>query len=110
VAQKQQHALLVSWAIKVVGRYMPRSPTNKAMTNEIDHPYVVELAVGTDGLDFDLGRRIMHFHKSRHIQLRYGRTIPASRGKVHYRWCFSDLLIARAFAEQFNGKFCKPSV
>jgi hypothetical protein len=45
----------------------------------------------------------MQFHKSRHIQLRYGRIIPARRGKVH-------LLIARVFAEQFNGKFCKPSV
>jgi len=31
------------------------------MTNEIDHPYVVELAVGRDGLDFDLGRRINTF-------------------------------------------------
>jgi hypothetical protein len=89
---------------------MSRSPTNKAMTNEVDHPFVVELAVGRDGLDFDLGRRIMQFHKLRHVPLRYGRTIPARRGKVHYRWCFSDLLIARVFAEQFNGKFCKPSV
>jgi hypothetical protein len=89
---------------------MPRFPTKKAVTNENNHSYVVEVAVGRDGLDFDLGRQIMQFHKSRHIQLRYGRTIPVSRGKVHYRWCFSDLLIARLFAEQFNGRFCKPSV
>jgi hypothetical protein len=85
---------------------MPRAP----LTNEINHPYVVGVAAGKDGLDYDLGRRIIQFHKSRHIQLRYGRIIPARRGKVHYRWCFSDLLIARVFAEQFNGKFCKPSV
>jgi hypothetical protein len=71
---------------------------------------IEEVAVGRDGLDFDLGRQIMQFHKSRQIQLRYGRTIPVSRGKVHYRWCFSDLLIARLFAEQFNGRFCKPTV
>ena len=89
---------------------MPQSLTNKAVANEIDHPYVVEVAAGRDGLDFDLSRRIMQFHKSRHIQLRYGRIIPAGRRKVHYRWCFSDLLIARVFAEQFNGEFCKPSV
>lgn len=109
MAQKQQHALLVSWAIKVVGRYMPRSPTNKAMTNEIDYPYVVELAVGRDGLDFDLGRRIMHFHKSRHIQLRYGRIMTTRRGNL-YRWCFSNSLIAHAFAEQFGGKFFKSNI
>ena len=78
--------------------------------NENDHTYVVEVAVGRDGLNFDLGRQIMHFHKLRQIQLRYGRTIPVSRGAVRYSWCFSDLLIARVFAEQFNGKFCKPSV
>ena len=78
------------------------------MTNETNHPFIVEIAVGSDGLDFDLGRRIMQFHKSRRIQLRYGRIIPASRSKVHYRWCFSDLLIARAFAEQFGGQFRKP--
>jgi hypothetical protein len=65
---------------------MPRSPTNKAMTNEIEHPFVVELAVGRDGLDFDRGRRIMQFHKSRpHSDAIYGRTIPVRRGKVHYR-------------------------
>ena len=89
---------------------MRRAPTNKAVTNENNHPYVIEVAAGRDGLDFDLGRRIMRFHKSQHVQLRYGRTIPAGRRTVRYRWCFSDLLIARRFAEQFNGKFCKPSV
>jgi hypothetical protein len=91
------------------GCHVPRPPNNKAMTNEINHPYVVEVAVDKDGLDVDLSRRIMQFHKSRHIQLRYGRIIITGRGKVHYRWCFSDLLIARDFAEQFNGEFCKPS-
>jgi hypothetical protein len=30
------------------------------------------------------------------------------RGKLYYRWCFSDLLIARDFVEEFGAKFCKP--
>jgi len=38
------------------------------MTNEIKHPYVVEIALVRDGLDVELSRRIMQFHKSRHIQ------------------------------------------
>jgi hypothetical protein len=77
----------------------------RAKTNEFEHPYVVELAVVSDGLDVELSQRIMQFHKSRHIRLRYGRS-----GSNYYRWCFSDLLIARAFAEQFSGEFCKPSI
>jgi hypothetical protein len=91
------------------GCHVPRPPKNKTTTNEINYPYVVEVAVGSDGLDVDLSRRTMQFHKSRHIQLRYGRIITTRRGKVYYRWCFSDLLIARVFAEQFNGEFCEPS-
>jgi hypothetical protein len=54
------------------------------------------------GLDIQLSRQITTFHKSRHIQVRqvrYGR-IVARDGENHYRWCFSDLLIARAFLEQ----------
>ena len=89
---------------------MPRPPNNKAITNEIRHPYIVEVAVVSDGLDVELSRRIMRFHKSRHIEPRYGRRIATRRGKVSYHWCFSDLLIARAFAEQFSGVHCKPSV
>ena len=84
---------------------MPRK--NKPVTNEIKYPHVVELAVVGDGLDVELSRRIMQFHKSRHIQLRYGRRIKTRRGKTHYRWCFSDLLIARSFAEQFGGDFAE---
>jgi hypothetical protein len=80
----------------------------KATANEIEHAYVVELSVARDGLDVELSKRIMQFHKSRLIQPQYGRRITA-RGKLYYRWCFSDLLIARGFAEEFGGEFCKPS-
>jgi len=82
----------------------------KATTNEIRHPYVIELSVVSDGMDVELSRRIMQFHKSRDIQPQYGRRITTRRGKLYYRWCFSDLLIARSFAEEFGGAFCKPSV
>ena len=47
----------------------------RGTTNEIKHPYVVELSVVRDGLDVELSRRIMQFHKSRHIQLRHGRRL-----------------------------------
>ena len=86
---------------------MPRPPKNKPLTNEIKYPYVVELAVVGNRLDVELSRRIMQFHESRHIQLRYGRRINTKRGKTYYRWRFSDLLIARSFAEQFGGDFAK---
>jgi hypothetical protein len=44
-------------------------------TNERKYPNIVELAVGKDGLDVGLGRRIMAFHNSRHIKPRYGHII-----------------------------------
>jgi hypothetical protein len=82
----------------------------KAMANEIKHPYVVEVAVAGDALDLELSRQIIQFHKSRHIQPRYGRRTKTRRGQFYYRWCFSDLSTARSFADGFDGAFCKPSV
>jgi hypothetical protein len=80
----------------------------KAMANENRHPYVIEVAVAGDALDVELGRQIMQFHKSRHIQPRHGRRIKTGEG-YFYRWCFSDLSTARSFVEGFDGEFCKPS-
>ena len=74
----------------------------KPITNERTHPYLVELPVGTAGLDVALNRQIMEFHKSRHIQLRHGRRIS-----TYYRWCFADLATARGFIEQFGGALCE---
>jgi hypothetical protein len=79
----------------------------KVVTKEINHPYVVEVAVGSGGLNIELSLRIMQFHKSRHVELRSGRRLTRRGGKIHYGWCFTDLLIARAFAEQFGGEFRK---
>jgi hypothetical protein len=83
-------------------RYV-RSSSGKAAANEGKYPNVVELAVPAHGLDVTLGRRIMAFHKSRHIQLRHGRTV-IRQGQIFYRWCFSDLATARAFIDQFGGE------
>jgi len=78
--------------------------------------YVVELAVDTDKLNVELNRRMLHFHKSRNIQVRHGRihksrNIRVRRGRriiretqIYFRWCFSDSATARAFIEQFGGE------
>jgi hypothetical protein len=84
--------------------------TGKAKVNESKYPYIVELAVKSGQLDFELGRRIMEFHKSRHIRPRHGRAI-VSRGRIsRYSWCFSDLSLASSFLEQFQGEFRKPAI
>ena len=76
----------------------------KATSNESKYPNVVELGVPADGLDVTLGRRIINFHKSRHIQPHHGRTINRQK-QIFYRWCFSDLATAQDFIEQFGGEF-----
>jgi len=75
--------------------------------NERKYPYVVELAVEKDQLGVELSRQIMEFHKSRHIQLRYGRSTASQFGS-RYRWCFSNLSTARNFVKEFGGAFWKP--
>ena len=77
----------------------------KAVANESKYPNVVELVAAAGGLDVTLGRRIINFHKSRHITPRHGRTIIRQQ-QIFYRWCFSGLATARAFIEQFGGEFC----
>jgi hypothetical protein len=77
----------------------------KAVANESNYPNIVELAIVGDGLDVTLGRRIINFHKSRHLQPHHGRTIIRQK-EIFYRWCFSDLTTARDFIDQFGGEFC----
>jgi hypothetical protein len=76
--------------------------TGRGMTNESEYPYIVELAVHTDKLSVELSRRMLHFHKSRNIQVRHGRNIRIET-QNYFRWCFSDLETAQSFAEQFGG-------
>ena len=74
----------------------------KGLTNERRYPFVVELGVTADGLDVELSRRIINFHKSLHIEPRFGRRIIRDE-QNYYRWCFSDSATAQAFIEQFGG-------
>ena len=83
-----------------------RGGSNRALTNETKYPFIVELAVTGEELELALSRRIIDFHNRRHIRTRHGRTILRN-GEKHFRWCFSDIATARAFAEQFGGAFYK---
>jgi len=76
-------------------------------TNERKYPHIVQLAVGRDGLDVELGRRILDFHNSEQIKLRHGHII-LEKDRMYYRWCFSDLATAQAFMEQFGGEVAQP--
>jgi hypothetical protein len=80
--------------------------SGKALANEKKYPFIVEVPVAGNGLDRVLNRQIVVFHKSRSVEPRHGRT-AFREGKTYYRWCFSDLATARAFAEQFGGVFYK---
>jgi len=78
----------------------------KAVVNERKYPFIVQVPVAASGLDVELNGQIVGFHKSQCIPPRFGRTVFRD-GQSYYRWCFSDLPIARAFVEQFGGKFYK---
>jgi hypothetical protein len=85
---------------------MPRQ-SGRAVTNEKEYPYIVELFVPAEKLDVEFSRRMMNFHGSRKTQARQGRRIVRGR-KIYFRWCFSDLATARAFMEQFDGEILQP--
>jgi hypothetical protein len=87
---------------------MPRGSSYKAVTNERMYPFIAELPASTRGLDVGLGRRIIQFHKTRHVQPRHGRSI-LKEDQFYYRWCFSDLQMANAFIEQFGGLLYRPN-
>ena len=83
---------------------MVRQPlSGKAIANEREYPYIVELHAADDELDLDLSRRIIAFRGSRNIQVRHGRRIVIG-DQVYFRWCFSDSETACAFTEQFGGE------
>src|SRR6516162_1103821 len=48
----------------------------------VNDPNIVELTFPADGLEFQFDRRIIEFHKSRHIQPRYGRQIARGREPI----------------------------
>jgi hypothetical protein len=85
---------------------MPFDRRGKALANERKYPFIVEVPVAATGLDVELNRQIVIFHKSHRIPPVFGRTIWRDEQQF-YRWCFSDLATAREFAEQFGGAFYK---
>jgi hypothetical protein len=87
---------------------MPQ-PSGKSLANESMYPNIVELAVAADGLEVELSRRIITFHKLRHVELRHGRRI-FREGQSYYRWCFFDLATAHAFIDQLGGELCKTDI
>jgi len=85
---------------------MAKGRPGKAVANERSHPFIIEVPVAANGLDRALSREIVAFHKSQYVKPRFGRTIFRD-GQSYFRWCFSDLDIARAFLEKFGGAFYK---
>jgi len=81
---------------------MLQSGSGKGLANEKKYPNLVELAVPDSGLAIELSRRIMEFHKLRHIRPRHGRRITRDN-QTYCRWCFADLGAACDFIEQFGG-------
>jgi hypothetical protein len=76
------------------------------LANERDFPYLVELALPTDGFR-DVVLEIDTFHRERHIPVRRGR----SRHKVkqfYIRFCFPDAATADAFRHRFDGECLTP--
>jgi hypothetical protein len=86
---------------------MRQPPSGKAVTNEREYPYIVELVFDNDILDVELSRRILDFHRSRKIQPRHGRRI-VREGQFFFRWCFSDSDTASAFTQRFGGEVAQP--
>jgi hypothetical protein len=66
--------------------------------------YVVEIAISPRGLDPQTSRSIVDFHRSRNIQVRFGKSL-----KNICRWCFSDGATAEAFKEEFGGNYVTKS-
>jgi len=46
----------------------------KTAANEAKYPYIVEVPIAANGLNVELNRQIVGFHKLHHTTLRFGRT------------------------------------
>jgi hypothetical protein len=62
----------------------------KTAANEAKYPFIVivEVPIAANGLNVELNRQIVGFHKLHHTTLRSGRTALRD-GQIYYRWCFS---------------------
>ena len=81
----------------------------KAVANESNYPFIVELAVAENELDVELSHRIMRFHRSQNIEARHRRRI-IREGQIYFRWCFFDLGTACASPNSLAEPFYNPSI
>jgi hypothetical protein len=57
----------------------------KTAANEAKYPFVVEVPVDANGLNVELNRQIVGFHKWHHTTLRFGRTALRD-GQIYFRF------------------------
>jgi hypothetical protein len=75
----------------------------RAVKTERDLPHVVEIELPSSGLDTQMNREMVTFHRMHNIQPRFGRRRTLA-GKHYCRWCFPDSKIADLFRERFGGE------
>ena len=74
----------------------------RALKTERDLPHIVEIELPSTGLNTQMNREMVTFHRLHNIRPRFGRR-RARAGKHYCRWCFSNPGIADLFREQFGG-------
>jgi hypothetical protein len=77
--------------------------TQKALTTERDLPHLVEIELPLSGLNTQMNREMVTFHRLHNIRPRFGRR-RTQAGKKYCRGCFSNPEIADLFRERFGGE------
>ena len=72
------------------------------LANELDFPYLVELALPPGGFR-SVFLEINAFHRERRIPVRRGRSRYEVK-PIHIRFCFPDAATADAFRNRFGGE------
>jgi hypothetical protein len=75
----------------------------RALRTERDLPHIVEIELSSSGLNAQMNREMVAFHRFHDIQPRYGRR-RTQAGKHYCRWCFLNPGIADLFRERFGGE------
>jgi hypothetical protein len=75
----------------------------RALTTERELQHIVEIVLPSSGLNTQVNREMVTFHRLHNIQPRFGRR-RAHAGKLYCRWCFADPEIADLFRERFGGE------
>jgi hypothetical protein len=77
--------------------------TQRALTTERDLPHIVEIELPSSGLNTQMNREMVTFHRSHNIRPRFGRR-RTKAGKKYCRWCFLNPEVADLFQERFGGE------